>query len=163
MAALMTAIILSGRTGGSYAATIATMQGNEEIDALRVIGIPVFDYLVLPRVLALTGMMPILYLYGCAVAIFGGFVVAVLTLNLSPQSFVEETRSAVHLGQFGFGLLKSVVFGALIAMAGCRIGLKAGRSAAAVGQAATEAVVAGIVGVIAVDAIFAICANALGL
>jgi phospholipid/cholesterol/gamma-HCH transport system permease protein len=163
MAALMTAIIMSGRTGGAYAANIATMQGNEEIDALQTIGIPVFDYLVLPRVLALTGMMPILYLYGCAVGIFGGFVVAIMTLNLSPVSFIEETRSAVAGSQFVFGLAKSLTFGALIAIAGCRVGLKAGRSAADVGQAATTAVVVGVVGVIALDAIFAICANALGI
>jgi len=92
MAALMTAIVMAGRTGGAYAAQIATMAGNEEIDALRAIGIPVYDYLVLPRVLALTFMMPVLYLYGCAIGIFGGFVVAVAMLNLSPQSFFTETR-----------------------------------------------------------------------
>jgi phospholipid/cholesterol/gamma-HCH transport system permease protein len=163
MAALMTAIIMSGRTGGAYAANIATMQGNEEIDALRAVGIPVFDYLILPRVLALTGMMPILYLYGCAVGIFGGFIVAVATLDLSPIAFIDATRSAVSGSQFGLGLAKSVAFGALIAIAGCRVGLRAGRSAADVGRAATTAVVASIVGVIALDAIFALCANALGI
>jgi phospholipid/cholesterol/gamma-HCH transport system permease protein len=163
MAALMTAIIMSGRTGGAYAAQIATMQGNEEIDALRVVGIPVFDYLVLPRVLALTAMMPILYLWGCAIGIFGGFVVAVATLDLSPISYFEETRSAVAGSQFGLGLAKSLAFGALIAITGCRVGLRAGRSAADVGRAATTAVVAAIVGVIALDAIFAVCANALGI
>lgn len=162
MAALMTAIIMCGRTGGAYAASIATMQGNEELDALRAIGIPVFDYLVLPRVLALTAMMPILYLYGCAVGIFGGFVVSVATLNISPTSLIAEIRAAVSGGQFGLGLAKSLAFGALIAIAGCRIGLRAGRSAADVGQAATAAVVAGVVGVIVLDAAFAVCANALG-
>jgi phospholipid/cholesterol/gamma-HCH transport system permease protein len=161
MVALMTAIIMSGRTGGAYAAHIATMLGNEEIDALRVIGIPVNDYLILPRLLALTGMMPLLYLYGCAVGIFGGFVVAVSMLNLSPQGFVDEIFRAVAGRQLVFGLVKSVAFGALIAIVGCRAGLRAGRSAADVGQAATKAVVAGIVGVIALDAIFAVCANAL--
>jgi phospholipid/cholesterol/gamma-HCH transport system permease protein len=161
MAALMTAIIMSGRTGGAYAAHIATMLGNEEIDALRVIGIPVNDYLILPRLLALTAMMPLLYLYGCAVGIFGGFVVAVSMLNLSPGGFVDQISAAVAFGQVIFGLVKSVTFGALIAIVGCRAGLRAGRSAADVGQAATKAVVAGIVGVIAMDAIFAVCANAL--
>jgi phospholipid/cholesterol/gamma-HCH transport system permease protein len=163
MAALMTAIIMSGRTGGAYAATLATMQGNEEIDALKAVGIPVFDFLILPRVLALTAMMPILYLYGCAVGIFGGFLVAVATLDLSPIAFIDATRAAVSGDQFGLGLAKSVSFGALIAIAGCRVGLRAGRSAAAVGEAATAAVVASIVGVIALDAAFAICANALGI
>lgn len=163
MAALMTAIIMSGRTGGAYAASIATMQGNEEIDALQAVGIPVFDYLILPRVLALTGMMPILYLYGCAVGIFGGFLVAIATLDLSPIAFIDATRAAISGSQFGLGLAKSVAFGALIAIAGCRVGLRAGRSAADVGQAATTAVVASVVGVIALDAVFAVCANALGI
>jgi phospholipid/cholesterol/gamma-HCH transport system permease protein len=163
MAALMTAIIMSGRTGGAYAAHIATMQGNEEIDALRVVGIPVYDYLILPRVAALTCMMPILYLYGCAVGIFGGFVVAVLTLDLGPATFIEQTRSAVNGYQFLLGLSKSIVFGAVVAFTGCRVGLRAGRSAADVGRAATTAVVIGIVSVIALDALFAVCANALGI
>jgi phospholipid/cholesterol/gamma-HCH transport system permease protein len=162
MVSLMTAIIMSGRTGGAYAAHIATMLGNEEIDALRVIGVPINDYLILPRLLALTGMMPLLYLYGCAVGIFGGFVVTVAMLNVSQRGFIDEISTAVAGGQVVFGLVKSIAFGALIAIVGCRAGLRAGRSAADVGQAATKAVVAGIVGVIALDAIFAVCANALG-
>lgn len=162
MAALMTAIVLSGRTGGAYAAEIATMQGSEEIDALRAIGIPVHDYLVLPRVLALTLMMPLLYLYGSAVGIFGGFLVAVLMLDVTASSFSTQLVAAVGAGQAVFGFTKSITFGVLIAIAGCRIGLTAGRSSTEVGRAATTAVVVGIVGVIVVDAIFAICANAVG-
>jgi phospholipid/cholesterol/gamma-HCH transport system permease protein len=106
-------------------------------------------------------MMPLLYLYGCAVGIFGGFVVAVSMLNISPESFIEQTRQAVGGDQILFGLMKSIAFGMLIAIAGCRRGLTAGRGAADVGQAATTAVVIGIVGVIALDAVFAICAQAL--
>jgi len=161
MTALMTAIVMSGRTGGAYAAQIATMLGNEEIDALRAIGIPVHDYLILPRILALTTTMPLLYLYGCAVGIFGGFVVAVAMLNLSPDTFIDETRLSVEGRQILFGLVKSVAFGTLIAIVGCRAGLRAGRGAADVGRAATTAVVIGVVGVIALDALFAVCANAL--
>jgi phospholipid/cholesterol/gamma-HCH transport system permease protein len=163
MAAVMTAIIMSGRTGGAYAAQIATMQGNEEIDAIRVAGIPVFDYLILPRITALTCMMPILYLYGCAVGILGGVAVAKLTLGLNATAFLEEMRGAVAGRQFLLGLIKSVVFGAVIAFIGCRMGLRAGRSAADVGDAATSAVVVGIVCVIAIDALFAVCANRLGI
>ena len=163
MAAVMTAIIMSGRTGGAYAAHIATMQVNEEIDALRVVGIPVYDYLILPRIAALTCMMPILYLYGCAVGIFGGLVVAGATLGLGSVTFLEQTRSAVNDNQFLFGLSKSVVFGVVIAIVGCWIGLRSGRSAADVGRAATSAVVISIVSVIAIDAVFAVCANALGI
>jgi len=162
MAALMTAIVMSGRTGAAYAAEIATMQGTEEIDALRAIGIPVHDYLILPRVSALTTMMPLLYLYGSAAGILGGFAVAVAMLNISPETFIAQTRGAVVGSQVLFGLAKSIAFGALIAIAGCRIGLKAGRSSSDVGRAATNAAVTGIVGVIVLDAAFAVCANALG-
>jgi phospholipid/cholesterol/gamma-HCH transport system permease protein len=161
MAALMTAIVMAGRTGGAYAAEIASMQGTGEIDALRVIGIPIQDYLILPRTLALTAMMPLLYLYGSAIGIFGGFVVAIAMLHLSAAGFETQLLGSLSGGQILFGFGKSVAFGALIAIAGCRIGLRAGRSATDVGHAATSAVVAGIVGVIALDAVFAVCANAL--
>ena len=163
MAAMMTAIIMSGRTGGAYAAHIATMQGNEEIDALRVFGIPIFEYLILPRVGALNCMMPILYLYGCAVGILGGMVVAIITLDLNPVIFIEQTRAAVNGYQFLLGMSKSVVFGGVVAFVGCRVGLRAGRSAADVGRAATTAVVICVVSVIALDALFAVCANALDI
>jgi len=163
MAAIMTAIVMAGRTGGAYAAHIATMQGNEEIDALKALGIPVFDFLVLPRMIALVAMMPLLYLYACALGLFGGYLVAIATLDISSSAFLEQLRGAVLARQFAIGLTKSVSFGALVALAGCHIGLQAGRSAADVGHAATTAVVAGIVGIIALDAIFAVCTNALGI
>jgi phospholipid/cholesterol/gamma-HCH transport system permease protein len=163
MAAVMTAIVMAGRTGGAYAAQIATMQGNEEIDALKALGIPVFDYLVLPRIVALVAMMPLLYLYACAVGLAGGLVVGMATLDITPLAYLEETRRAISGTQFGLGLVKSIAFGILVALAGCHIGLRAGRSAADVGRAATSAVVAGIIGVIALDAVFAVCANALGI
>jgi phospholipid/cholesterol/gamma-HCH transport system permease protein len=163
MAAVMTAIVMAGRTGGAYAAEIASMQGSNELDALRVLGVAVQDYLILPRVLALTLMAPLLYLYACFVGILGGFAVAVSMLNMSPEIFVEQIRDAVTMSQVGFGLTKSLFFGVLIAIAGCRIGLKAGRSSTDVGQAATHAVVVGIVGVIMLDAVFAVCANALNI
>ncbi len=161
MAAVMTAIVMAGRTGGAYAAQIATMQGNEEIDALKAFGIPVFDYLVMPRIIALIAMMPLLYLYACAVGLLGGLVVSISVLDLTATAYLEETRRAITGMQFAIGLTKSVAFGALVAFAGCYIGLRAGRSAADVGRAATSAVVAGIIGVIALDALFAVCANAL--
>ncbi|MFO1025636.1 MAG: ABC transporter permease [Acetobacteraceae bacterium] len=163
MAAVMTAIIMAGRTGGAYAARIATMQGNEEIDALTVVGIPVADYIVLPAILALAFTMPLLYLYGCLVGIFGGFVVAIAMLTITPAGFMNETIWAVGLDQFIFGFVKSIAFAILIGVTSCRIGLKAGRSAADVGTAATHAVVTGIVGVIALDAVFAVIANMIDL
>jgi phospholipid/cholesterol/gamma-HCH transport system permease protein len=163
MAPLMTAIVMSGRTGSAYAAELATMQGSEEIDALRAFGIPIVDYLVLPRVSALTTMMPALSLYAAALGICGGFSVAVAMMNIAPAAFVAQMRSAVGLGEIFFGLAKATAFGAWIATSSCRIGLNAGRSATDVGQAATTGAVSGIVGVIALDAVFDVCANALGL
>jgi phospholipid/cholesterol/gamma-HCH transport system permease protein len=163
MAAVMTAIIMSGRTGGAYAARIATMQGNEELDALAVVGIPVSDYIVLPSVLALTLAMPLLYLYGCLLGMFGGLVVSLAMLNVTVTGYVLELLSAVPLDQFVFGVVKSIAFGLMIGVTSCRIGLLAGRSAADVGVAATRAVVIGIVGVIALDAVFAVLAEAVGM
>jgi phospholipid/cholesterol/gamma-HCH transport system permease protein len=106
-------------------------------------------------------MMPMLYLYACTMGLLGGFVVSVAILDLTPTAFLEQACATVAGRQFLFGLTKSIAFGALIALAACRIGLAAGRSAADVGRAATRAVVAGIIGVIALDAVFAVCANAL--
>jgi phospholipid/cholesterol/gamma-HCH transport system permease protein len=163
MAAIMTAIVLAGRTGGAYAAEIAAMRGAEEIDALEALGVSIQDYLILPRVAALSAMTPLLYLYGCAFGMLGGLLVAVTTLELSATSFIDQLILAVNANQFWIGLSKSAVFGLAIALAGCRLGLRAGRSAADVGHAATSAVVAGIVAVIAIDAVFALCANALGI
>ncbi len=163
MSVVMTAIVMAGRTGGAYAARIATMQGNEEIDALTVFGIPIADYILLPSVLALVFTMPFLYLYGCLVGILGGFTVSLAMLNVTALGFLNQILNAVPFDQFVFGFVKSIVFGVLIGVTSCRIGLKAGRSSADVGTAATRAVVVGIVGVIAVDAIFAVIANMLGL
>ncbi len=163
MAAITTAIVMAGRTGGAYAAQIATMEGNEEIDALKALGIPVREYLVVPRVVALTTMMPLLYAYACAVGLVGGMVVALSTLDLSTMAYVRETQLAVTRTHLTLGFIKGVTFGAMVALAGCHIGLRAGRSAADVGRAATVAVVVGIIGIIVIDAIFAVCTDALGI
>lgn len=163
ISAIMTAIIMAGRTGGAYAARISTMQGNEEIDALQVTGIPIAGYILLPSILSLVIMMPLLYLYGTMVSIFGGFVVSMTMMDLSPIGYWLTTFDGVELSQFIFGFVKALFFAGFIALAACRVGLKAGRSAADVGIAATRAVVIGIVGVIALDAVFAVLANAVGI
>jgi phospholipid/cholesterol/gamma-HCH transport system permease protein len=161
MAPLMTAIVMSGRTGSAYAAELATMEGSGQTDALRTFGIPITDYLILPRVLALTAMMPLLYLYGSVIGIGGGLGVAVVVLDLSPAAFFTEMRSTLTGAEVIFGLFKSVAFGAWVGLVACRIGLEAGRSTAGVSTASTRAAVAGIAGVIVLDAVFAACANAL--
>jgi len=163
MAPLITAIVMSGRTGSAYSAEIAAMQGSEEIEALRALGVPIFDYLILPRVTALTVMMPLLCTYAGALGMLGGFAVAVNMMHISAGAFITHIRAAVAGPDIFLGLVKSVVFGTWIAMASCRIGMKAGRSANDVGHAATTAAVSGIVGVIALDALFDVCANALGI
>ena len=158
---ILTGIVLAGRTGASFAARIATMQGNEEIDALTTLGISPVEFLVLPRAVALTLLMPLLYVYGCTFAILGGLSVSAPMLDLSSAAYWAETRNSIGAANFAIGGLKSAVFGALVALLGCHYGLQAERSAAGVGTATTGAVVASIVGIIVIDAVFAVCANAL--
>jgi phospholipid/cholesterol/gamma-HCH transport system permease protein len=163
MAPLITAIVMSGRTGSAYAAEISAMQGSEEIGALRALGIPIFDYLVLPRLVALGVMMAPLCAYAGALGILGGFAVAVCMMHMAAGAFAAHLLDAVAGSDIVLGLAKSIAFGSWIALAGCRIGLGAGRSATDVGRAATTAAVSGIVGVIALDALFDVCAEALGI
>jgi phospholipid/cholesterol/gamma-HCH transport system permease protein len=163
MAPLITAIVMAGRTGSAYATEISAMRVSGEIEALRALGIPTFDYLVLPRLAALGLMMAPLCAYAGALGILGGFAVAVGMMNVSSGTFMAHVRDAVAGADVTLGLAKSVAFGAWIALAGCRIGLSMGRSAADVGRAATSAAVSGIVGAIALDALFDLCAQALGI
>jgi len=158
---ILTAIVLAGRTGASFAAQIATMQGNEEIDALTTLGVSPVEFLVLPRAVALSLLMPLLYVYGCALALLGGLCVAVPFLDMASATYIAQTQHAIGAAQFAIGSLKAFVFGALVALLGCYYGLRADRSAAGVGVATTSAVVSSIVGIIALDAVFAVCTNAL--
>lgn len=163
MAAIMTAFIMAGRIGATFAAHLATMEANEEIDALRMIGVSPFEFLVLPRLTALTLMMPLLFLYSAALGIGGGMIVADLVLDTSPASFLGRLQDAVPMRHFVIGFVKAVSFGVLIALASCYLGMRAGRNAAEVGRAATRSVVVSIIGIIVIDAIFALCTNALGI
>jgi phospholipid/cholesterol/gamma-HCH transport system permease protein len=158
---ILTAIVLAGRTGASFASRIATMQGNEEVDALTALGVRSAEFLVLPRVVALGLLMPLLYVYGCAFALLGGLVTAGPILDVSVVAYAAQTNQAIGGAQFAIGGLKALVFGVLVALIGCHCGLRAPRSAAGVGSATTSAVVGSIVGVIALDAVFAVCANVL--
>ena len=163
MGALMTAIIVSGRTGAAFAAQLGTMNVNDEIDALKVMGISTFDFLVLPRMLALISMMPILCLYSILMGILGGAIVAISVFDISLTEYVNETLRAVHVRHFIIGLCKGAVFGVLIAIAGCMRGLQCGRSASAVGSAATSAVVTSIVLIVVSDAVMTLILNRLHL
>jgi len=163
MAAVITAVVMAGRTGAAFAAELATMQVNEEVDALKVLGLDPVGYLALPRVLSLMWLLPLLYLFGTMAGVFGGVAVGAGMLSLSPVAYLDRAANAMDWRHLWLGLSKSVVFGGLLAWAGCYQGLRAQRDAAGVGLATTRAVVGSIVGVIVVDAVFAVCANALGV
>lgn len=151
MGVLMTAVVMAGRTGAAYAAQLGTMQTNEEIDAITTMGISPMEFLVVPRVLALVVMMPLLTLYANVLGMIGGGIVAG-GMGITPLMYIAQGEGAVALSHLSVGLIKSVVFGMLIAVAGCRSGINSGRSSAAVGQAATEAVVTAVVYLIIADA-----------
>lgn len=163
MAAIMTAIVLAGRTGAAFAAQLGTMQANEEIDALSTLGVSSNDFLVLPRMLALMLMMPLLFLYAAFAGMFGGFLVGIGMLDLTGTTYLEQTRASFTFTDFFVGWGKSVLFGALVAIAGCMRGIQSGRSAAAVGNAATSAVVTALVYIIISDALLAVLLNIVGL
>jgi phospholipid/cholesterol/gamma-HCH transport system permease protein len=158
---IMTAIVMAGRTGAAFAAQLGTMNTNQEIDALSTMGISPMEFLVLPRMLALILMMPLLTIYADLLGILGGAVVGLGMLGLGPVEYFEQTRGAVNLIDFFVGVSKSAVFGVLVALVGCLRGMQSGRSAAAVGLAATSAVVTSIVLIIVIDGIFAVILNVL--
>ena len=163
MGAMMTAVVLAGRTGAAFAATLGNMKANEEIDALETLGIPAVQFLVLPRIIALGVMMPLLALYANALGIIGGIMVAYGLLGIPPAAFWVEMLTIVDLSDIMTGVIKAVAFGFIVGLAGCLRGLQAERSAAGVGRAATSAVVTSILLIIIADAIFAVLFNALGL
>ncbi len=163
MGAMMTAIIMAGRTGAAFAAQLGTMQVNQEIDAFKTMGISPMEFLVLPRMLALMLMMPLLTLYSDFVGILGGFIVAITVLDLSAVVYYQQTIAAVTLTDFAVGLFMGTVFGVLVAIAGCLRGMQAGGSAASVGVATTSAVVTSIVFIVVANAIFTVILNVLGI
>jgi phospholipid/cholesterol/gamma-HCH transport system permease protein len=163
MGAIMTGIIMAGRTGASFAAQIGTMQVNEEIDALQTLGISPVEFLVLPRMVALIVMMPLLCLYADLMGIVGGIVVGMGMLDLSLTEYLNRTREAVTMTQLWIGLFHGAVFGVLVAMAGCLRGMQCGRSASAVGEATTSAVVTSIVAIIVATAMITFACQALGI
>jgi phospholipid/cholesterol/gamma-HCH transport system permease protein len=163
MGAIMTGIIMAGRTGAAFAAELGTMTVNEEIDALTTMGISPMEFLVLPRMLALMLMMPLLCLYADLMGILGGFIVGVGMLDLGAVEYYNMTKASVGLNNLWIGLFHSVVFGVLVALSGCLRGMQSGRSASAVGDAATSAVVTGIVSIIVATAIITVICNVLGI
>ncbi len=154
MGVVMTGIIMSGRTGAAFAAHLGSMKANEEIDALRTFGLNPFDFLVLPRLLALLLMMPVLTVYANIIGILGGMLVGAV-VGIPPVLYWNETLLAINLTTASLGVLKSFFFAAAIAISGCMQGMNAGNSSAAVGQATTRAVVISITAIIVLDSAFA--------
>jgi phospholipid/cholesterol/gamma-HCH transport system permease protein len=163
MGALMTAIIMAGRSGAAFAAQIGTMNVNMEISALRVMGFAPMEFLVLPRMLALILVMPFLCLYSDLLGIIGGGLVSVAFFDIPVTQFMHRTAESVHLTDFFIGVFKCALFGVLIALAGCMRGLQCGRSASAVGDAATSAVVTSIVFIVVADSIVTLVCDRLGI
>jgi len=163
MGAIMTGIIMAGRTGAAFAAQLGTMEVNEEIDALKTLGISPMEFLVLPRMIALIIMMPLLCVYSDLLGILGGLIVGIGMLDLGLIEYLNRTREAVSLTTFWIGLFHSAVFGVLVALSGCLRGMQCGRSASAVGYAATSAVVTSIVAIIVATAIITFVCQVLGI
>lgn len=163
MGALITGIIMAGRSGAAFAAQLGSMKVTQEIDALETMAISSMEFLVLPRVVALSLMMPLLTLYGDAMGILGGAFVGVTMLDLSPTEYLLQTADGVSLSHVVGGVFKGSVYGVLIATAGCLRGVQCGRSSSAVGDAATSAVVTSIVAIIVACGLFAFVFYALGI
>jgi len=163
LSAVMTGIIVSGRIGASFAAELGMMQANEEMDALKTLGVSPVEFLVIPRVLALVLMMPILTVYADLMAILGGFLISIWMFHLNGSEYLNHTQLAVKLSYVWIGLIHSFVFGVIIAIAGCLRGIECERNAAGVGRATTSAVVTSITGIVIATAIITFICQILGI
>lgn len=163
MGCIMTAIIMAGRTGSGFAARLGTMTVTQEIDALATLGIPPIDFLVTPRIVALGLMMPLLTIYSDVLGIIGGGIVSAGMLDLTLRQYWNGAIDSLSLANCATGVGKSLVFGLLIAVAGCLRGMGTGRSSSAVGDAATSAVVTSIVLIVVADGLFAVTFHLLGI
>jgi phospholipid/cholesterol/gamma-HCH transport system permease protein len=160
---LITAIVVAGRSGASIAAELGTMRVSEEIDALETLRLDPLRFLVLPRVIALTLMLPLLTLLAEAVAITGGLLITTAELELTSGVYLRSTRDALDVWDVGGGVIKALVFGALIALISCERGLSTRGGAEGVGRSTTAAVVASLFSLIAADACFTLLFSRLGI
>lgn len=153
---IMTAIVVAGRSGSAYAAEISTMKISEEIDALSVMGFDPILFLVIPRIIAAVVAIPLLTIFSSFFAIAGGMFIGVTMLDLTTASYLQQTINTLKLFEVFWGLSKSLVFAVIIASVGCLRGFQARGGAAAVGNAATSAVVTCIFLIILFDSLFAV-------
>lgn len=159
---LMTAIMIAGRSGSSFAAQIGTMKITEEIDAMRTIGVSPIEALVLPRFFATIIMMPLVGFYACIMSILGAGLLTWFVLDIPPVSFIDRIREVTPMTDIYVGMIKAPLFGAIIAMAGCFQGMQVRNNAEEVGAKTTAAVVQAIFLVIVLDAFFAIFFSEIG-
>lgn len=162
MGAIMTGVIMSGRTGAAFAAELGSMKVSEEVSALKTFGISPFDFLIVPRILAVVLMMPLLVLYANVVGILGGGLVAV-GMELTPLQYMTQAIQSLSMGAFSAGMIKSVIFGAIVGFTGCLRGMQCSGSSESVGRFTTSAVVTSITWIIVADAIFAVLFNIFGI
>lgn len=160
---LIAAIIIAGRSGSAFTAQIGTMKVNQEVDAMRTLGLDPIDILVLPRVVALCLTLPLVTFFANAMGILGGAVMSYLVLDITPAQFITQFRLAIALDHFWVGMVKAPVFAFTIAMVGCYQGLQVGGSAESVGRLTTKSVVEAIFLVIVLDAIFSVVFAAVGV
>ena len=153
MGAMMTAILMAGRTGSAFAAELGSMTVNDEIDALKTSGFSPMDFLVVPRILAMTLTIPFLCVYADVLGILGGAIVAAGLFDISLSEYVIQIENRLRPIDFEVGVFKAAVFGVLVAFSGCMRGLQCKRNATAVGLATTSAVVTGIVFIVISDAV----------
>jgi len=160
---LLTAIIIAGRSGSAFTAQIGSMVLNEEIDAMRTLGMDPIDVLVLPRLIAMLICLPLLAFYADVVGIAGGMLMAWVQLDISPGNFIVYFREEISVDHFWVGIIKAPFFAAVIATCGCYQGLRVEGSADALGSRTTKSVVQAIFLVIVFDALFAIFFTSIGL
>ena len=163
IAILLTAIVIAGRSGSAFTAQIGTMKVNQEVDALRTLGLDPIEVLVLPRVLALMIALPLLAFFADILALLGGGLMCAAALDIQPVQFLGQLGKAVTIGTFLVGVAKAPVFAFVIAMVGCYEGLGVSGSAESVGRMTTRSVVVGIFLVIVFDALFSILFSYLGV
>jgi phospholipid/cholesterol/gamma-HCH transport system permease protein len=160
---LITAVVVAGRSGSAFTAQSGMMKVNEEVDALQTLGLDPLEVLVLPRLIALMIALPLLAFFADIMALFGGGLMCVFALDVSPEQYINRLTSAIWPRTFWVGIIKAPVFAFLIAMVGCYEGLTVDGSAESVGRKTTLSVVVAIFLVIVFDAIFSIVFSAIGL
>ena len=162
LAPLMTAIIIAGRSGAAFSAELGTMRVSEEIDALRTLGLDPYQFLVFPRVLALTLVAPLLTMLADVIGIVGGLLVAMFSLDLTFQAYLTQSEKALDLWDIFSGILKSGVFGFNIALIACQRGLATRGGAEGVGRSTTSAVVTSLFAIVVTDAVFTVIFHVFG-